>query len=443
MILNSKINQKGVDSHYRRINRNFFDYSKCVSYVILLNWIISSTGQPQAALMLLFIPLFIPKRIRIIKNKKMIDLYGLFLIYGLVITLLFWSGNFDHQLTINQEIKLFFIYGCCVLIYAHVNVQSYIKTMRNIGIVLSILAVIENIIKVPLFSPIVENVSNDGYRSILIFENSIMCGSFLGFFILSLVFIPLKNKKTHICVMMIEIVAVLMNASRSMWIGVILCLCIWGYKNNGEKVSALFKNIWNLTNSKVLLTFFLFFVFFYDLLIGNQRIGIFLNTLYIRIFNSFEAGEGKIIRIESIIKSLAYWKQNLFRAMIGSGKNYDKVFLSFNPIIKGNGVFVWDGCLDNQYLTWVHEFGMISILLIASMIFIAFKRIDRSKERYSIIINILFIYFMIVAFFYEMFNYPQMLIMTNSLFVMSDFKKFDERNSIRELKIFKTSRKEL
>ena len=143
--------------------------------------------------------------------------------------------------------------------------------------------------------------------------------------------------------------------------------------------------------------------------IGFNILGKIIGFISTRIKGSLEAGEGQIVRLETISSSFLYWfkEGNIVKFVFGGGKNYDKVFLHIHPVIKGNGVFVWNGAIDNQFFTSIHECGIVGLCPIVYIIVLAFSRIKKTtiQDRLCKFSNITLIGICICFFFYEGFNY--------------------------------------
>ena len=171
-----------------------------------------------------------------------------------------------------------------------------------------------------------------------------------------------------------------------------------------------FKNIRKIKIKKKTLGFI--FVLFVLIIVvcaikGINPFGMVFGYIRSRLVGTFEAGEGQIIRIETVLNSISYWQNgNIEKAILGMGKNYDKIFMSYHPIIKW-GVVVWDGCIDNQYFTIIHESGLIGLYLIVSIFFLNIKCfLKTSKNETDIIastlvVNVIFV----MLYFFEGLNY--------------------------------------
>lgn len=396
------------------------------SICLLAMWVLTDMNLMILAIAILIIPILLFPNNYHIKVGSLQKCYLGLIVYGAFITFVFIGVNYNVRTSVNQIIKYFIIFFECLFLGSRMDSSRFFSYLRNIGVVLSVLACIEGLVKSPFLHIMISGGmmrEAPGLRIISIFHTPIMCGGFLCLFLLLLIFYPFKNKGfTYICIF-ISALAVILNKSRSSWIAFALILALWYFKKNNMSIKKTLRDFFLFKKKRLYLFFAITVFFLIGFAFGNNLLGNLISIIAARFSGSLEAGEGNIIRIETVINSFKYWRNgHILDAIFGHGKNFDKIFLAAYPVIKGNGSFVWDGCIDNQYITWIHEFGLIGLTLMTFVIVIAFRRIKASAEgsRELIFSNLFIIFFMITTYFYESFNYQLMTILFNLFLAVSD-----------------------
>lgn len=407
-----------------------------IVFQLVVSWILFQISQPILGMFSGVAAVLIIHSLKIKKIRKCILLYCLFILYMAMITYVNIDENYDIKLTCNQLLKMILIIIISYFEFNNLDSRLVFRYIRNIGIVFCILGIIEAILKVQ-FLKILLGITNieirENYRTELIFQSPIICGTYLGFFLCCLILYPLNNKKHQICCLVIEIISLILNQSRSAWIAVLVAVFCLELKKYNHNIIGVVKNILKLTLEKIIVFICAITILVFDILSGKNTIIGKLENILLRVATTFDAGEGKIIRLETMSKSMDYWfGGHIGRFIWGGGKNFDKVFLSANPIVKGNEGFVWNACLDNQYFTWIHESGIVGfgILVIVFLIMLNhFQHCSREK-RETIHLFCLLVYFSVNMFFYEAYNYPQILILLNMLIVLWDYRIVEKREKM-------------
>lgn len=398
---------------------------------IFLYFVIQESGiVGNAAVLVLLLPIFfyIDHKI-IIKLGTMEKAWLCYLIYGTLVTVCNLSRLYDPQNAFMFLLEYIIIFSARH-VYIKTDTNSLIMGLRNFGIFIGILGVFEFIFKFPIWHYILtqsidsNSIGQSDYRLILIFGRSIVSGTLLLLFWILLFYYPLKNTKWNLLAHAIVLFNILANKSRSCWIALVVVILMIMIKQK--------------TTFKVKKKFFYLVIGISVFITGLQLSGFnLIGRIYLsvvkRVSGSLEAGEGQIVRIETMLNSFNYWRNgNVFRMIFGSGKNYDKLFLKENPVVKWDGVFVWDGCIDNQYLTTIHEFGLIGVIFIFFILCLAIKRIIKSnyKSKQILSINLSLLGLAICMFFYDGLNYA--LISFVFIFLLSISDKIDMAAKLRE-----------
>lgn len=391
---------------------------------LIMSWIFFQISQPILGILIMIMPVFAVHRIYLRRYASCVSIYFLFAFYMTICTVLNFNNNYDIQLTINQLIKIYLILGISYLSLSNINQVVLLKYVRNIGVVFSFLGIIEALIRFPFLQKILGIVSfiyRDNYRTELIFQSPIICGTYLGFFLCLLVLYPFENKKKQSIVLLISSVSIILNQSRSAWLAVVIAIFAYLYKKNGDRILRTIKHFFQPTQGKLVIIAVILWGLFIDIVSGKRLMITKFIGIFERVVNTFNAGEGNIIRIETILKSVTYWKNDHgIEFLFGGGKNADKIFLGANPIVKGNEGFVWDNCLDNQYFTWIHEVGIIGLSIFIGMLFLMMKSYKRCSNANNEVVKLfcLMLYLAINVFFYDGYNYPQIMMLITTIVVM-------------------------
>ena len=186
------------------------------------------------AVLILLVPFGIMKKIYV-SYGKMQKLLISYILYAIFITLLNFKTLYNGENAINLLTEYTIgIVALSILEFADQN--KLIEGLRNFGIVLSVLGVIESILGYPYLQFIGhgwQDVGQNGYRIQLIFGRSILYGTMLIFFWSALYFYPLKNRRVNIIAQILLVYNMIVNQTRSMWIAfVVELLIIWILKPN-------------------------------------------------------------------------------------------------------------------------------------------------------------------------------------------------------------------
>lgn len=408
----------------------YIEFFTAVSLV--LSWIFFQISQPVIGIFIMIVPILAVHRIYLRRYSGCVSIYFLFVIYLTICTLLNINVNYDIQLTINQLVKIYIVLGISCFLFGNIDQIVLLEYVRNIGAFFSSMGIIEALIRFPFLQRILGITSfvyRDNYRTELIFQSPIICGTYLGFFLCLIVLYPYRNKKRQAIVLLISIVSIVLNQSRSSWIAVAVAILAYQYKKNGDNILRTIKQILRPTQVKIVIIVFVLLILFVDVVSGTKAVVTKILNISERIINTFNAGGGNIIRIDTILKSIIYWKNgHSIEFLFGGGKNADKIFLNANPIVKGNEGFIWDDCLDNQYFTWIHEVGIIGLSIFIWMLYVMMKSYKRHNNANNEIVKLfcLMLFLVVNIFFYDGYNYPQIMMLITMIVVMFDKAKVSQ-----------------
>lgn len=391
---------------------------------LLLMWILTDTQKlgniPLVAMFLIF--LIYGKNLRFAKLGNMEKALLLYIVYTSFITLYYLDINLDIRNSLLLLVEYFISLFISNFLSTKVNIPLFLKDLGIIGGFFGLLGCVEGAIRYPIWHHLlsgrlnIPDIGTSDYRIAIIFAYPIVCGGFLLVFFLCNILLPIKKKLFRYVSIFGLFLALVLNKSRSAWIALSFVLVLILFKRLQFK--GTFKARW-----LVVIVAALFAVFLIDVIFGVNLFTLLRNYIDSRFSGMLDAGEGQIIRIETVEKSISYWLNgNLPKMFFGGGKNYDKIFLSMYPVVKGGGVFVWNGAIDNQYITIVHESGLIGLLLILYVVVTAFKRLllCERDDNVAMLINGLILAWVVVMYFYEAFNFPFVFLMIVILCSMSD-----------------------
>lgn len=370
------------------------------------------------AVIILLLPITLYPKISS-KLGKMEKYLMVYIIYGFILTIVRYKQVYNLKNAFNLLFEYVIVFIACHFIKNY-DWNMIIEWLRNFGLLLCGFGIGEGVFKFPILhywltgSYATQTYGSDSFRICLIFGRPILCGTMLLFLWGALYCKPFKNSTINLLAHGIFILNILMNKSRSCWIAfalmVVLIVC---KKCRKRRVK--------LKYFKILLMLFVLVAIFE--ILGIDVVGTIYNSVADRIKGSLEAGTGQIVRIENMISSFNYWfkEENYLDFLIGGGKNYSITFMNAHPVYKGN--WKWEGVMDNQYLSIIHDFGIVGFVIFFGIVIVAMERFIKctSYDVFSIYANTTLLGLSICIFFYEGLNYPLIFWAIFMTIEMSDF----------------------
>lgn len=342
--------------------------------------------------------------------------------YLLLATLLHIESNYNIKNSVMYFIEITIIIVSCYAALSQINITSFMRSIRNFGVILGLLGIVEGIIKYPYLSnflgiPCGIAYDPNGYRIVSIFGHPIVTGVFFLFCWCSALIAPCRSFFKNLLTQVILIIAIVLTRSRSVWLsfavalGLILLKKIAKYRNIVPRKTV------------VRVICIVGFAIVADSLTGFAATKGIYEYFSSRIVGSLYAGEGagNIIRIDTVLNSINYWKNgNVSKFVFGMGKNYDKYFMQLFPVVKYSTV--WTAAIDNQYFTTIHEAGIIGLIPMMMIVFYAIQRIVRINENNTVALvsNVGIVGIYISMYFYEGLNYMSVLTILMILINLSD-----------------------
>lgn len=363
------------------------------------------------------------------KGKMITALFG-YVGYLLLTTIVHISSNYDISNSTMYFVEIAMIIVSCSVALYKINIVALMKLIRNLGIVLGLLGIVEGIIKYPYLSYALKiecGIAYDpsGYRIVSIFGHPIVTGVFFLFCWCGLLIAPCKRYATNLIAQLIIVLAIVLTRSRSVWLSFAVAAGLLLLKKAAQYKNKIPRKIVIHIGQIFLLYFFL------DAFTGFKISGNIYQFFSSRIIGSLYAGEGagNIIRIDTVLNSINYWKNgNISKFVFGMGKNYDKYFMQLYPVVKYDTV--WTAAIDNQYFTTLHEAGAIGIIPVLMILIIALRRIIKAdcNNIIELVSNAGIIGIYVSMYFYEGLNYMSVLTMLMIFIDLSD--KYENINYI-------------
>lgn len=355
------------------------------------------------------------------KGKMITVLVG-YIGYILLTTIFHLSSNYDISNSTMYFVEIsIIIVSCCAVLYK-TDIVKLMKLIRNVGIILGTLGILEGVIKYPYLSYVLKiecKIAYDpsGYRIVSIFGHPIIAGVFFLFCWCALLIVPCKRYVRNIMAQLIIVLAIALTRSRSIWLSFLVIICLLLSKKIMHYKNKIPREIVFHIGQIILLYFFL------EVITGFKISRYIFQFFSSRIVGSLYAGKGagNIIRIDTVLNSIEYWENgNLEKLIFGMGKNYDKYFMQLYPVIKYGTV--WTAAIDNQYFTTLHEAGVIGLIPILMILIIAIGRIIRANynNRIEVVSNVGIVGIYVSLYFYEGLNYMSVLMMLVVFICLSD-----------------------
>lgn len=358
-------------------------------------------------ILILFAPLLIHStlRIRLGKLGKLFLIYWCYLVF---ITLINIGYNFDINNSILSILEYSIAFVTSYFVGRNLNFSYLLKLLRNFGIVLSILAIPEALMQYSVLAILLGKSESleaaSSFRVATIFQHQIVCGFYLSITLILLFAYPLKRYSLQVITVVVVAIAIILTKSRSAWLATMVVIFLWIIKMGN------IKSIKKQTLKKLVIALFiLLIVIIFSEIALNHNIVIYI---YEMIYNRFKGmldagpGQGNIIRIDTVLNSINYWKSgNAVKMILGMGKNWDKYFMVTHPVIKWSTT--WTAAIDNQYIATIHETGFIGLCIIIMQLIIVIKRLIKAKkdDKNTICTCLMIIIFFATILFYEGLNY--------------------------------------
>lgn len=389
------------------------DKTKLFCVIITMVMILQNGPLKNIPILLLLVPVLLFRNnleFRFGKCEKTLVIYTLYLF---IVTLFHIKSNYSISYTFNIFFQYLVIYLSIKIQFSTLDKNYVLQYFRNMGIVISFLSIVEAINGSHLWANLLgKTLSNSSSRIVVIFNHPIVCGCYLVITLILLLVFPMAKKRKQFIFLLVVISAIILTQSRSAWIASIFVFITLFFKYK-KRFFNKYYIIYILSFISIIL--FISLILNYNIL---EKILAFINN---RVEGSLDAGEGHIVRIEIILNSIGYWKQNLFKFLFGYGKNFGLIFMKEHPVLKF-GTFRWDAAIDNQYITIIHETGLIGLLIVVWIYIISICRIIKlpKTNKIQFASSMCLVANAICLFFFEGFNFPILVMFYIIFILMSD-----------------------
>ena len=276
----------------------------------------------------------------------------------------------------------------------HTNIKAYILFFRGYALVLCLLCLIEKTMSTKLFlwlySPLPSSAEVE--RVSLFLSHPIYFAVFVMLGAIALMMYPLKNTLRTVIAWILIFVGLFFSEARSTWVAFVMVAILRYLKKKKVKRSVKKSKLVAFT---ALVLCFLVILLSTDI-IQNAFMQIFGKISVIWDSDCNDASKG--IRLTNAINAIVFLGSNPRYLLIGGGYGFSLSFLLENPSLYG-----WTDALDNQYLSYILNFGILTfalfIILTCRCLKSVFVKNEISTEYFTL--NLMLISLMISLFFFE------------------------------------------
>lgn len=355
-------------------------------------------------ILIIFVTWLVTNKIKI-KINKLSRWWLIFVLYTWLITFasnLVNLNNYNASTSL-KNISIYLIaFISIIYITQFCDKKFFFRIIRNFLSICSILGMFEFITKIQFYQVIITSpfskrifqtlgvVSSPQYRMVLFFANPIYFAVCMNLLLLMLLFIPFKNRVFNIFIFLMAIFCLILTQSRSGWISFFAIGILYLIKVKKFKKFSI-KSVGLTLISIFVLSLIIYFIGKMDANFFDKLNSIFWSRTNL-IFNSPDRGSGA--RLANL--TLIDYVQNSFEKIFGGGNGFALSLLADHPSVDG-----WTSAVDNQYLTFIIDYGWIGIGIIGIYIFkcLVYLRKEINSINIMILLSILLIF--CSSFFFE------------------------------------------
>lgn len=391
-------------------NNKFFIYTNFLFLSILYLIILNVSSNNTIFYLILWIFLFLLSIFKSFKfYLKINSIQGswlLFLLYTFFITLVSTFFEARASLEFFKNLIFYLIPFLIILNFRRFcNRIQFLKTFRNFLSLISIMGIFEYFTKFQFYKFLIisseakdtfnifGDVHSSQYRMTLFFGHPIYLGLLLDIFLLLLLFIPFKSTFLNILNILSGLTCLILTQARSAWLALFIVLIFYIIK---EKK---FKNI-NLSKIfKLIIAFFcllsiLGLIFYINPNLINTISNLFWNRTNSTIISPYQSSGARIANL-----NLIHDIPNAFVGIFGGGDNFAINLLKANPSING-----WTMAIDNQYLTFLLNYGLFGTTIFLIFLFNCVKEIFKTRNNINTLILLSIFIILISGCFFEFFT---------------------------------------
>ena len=363
------------------------------------------------------------------KSKFKLDIDKYQLIYFIIFICIMIISVISNISNRDACIDFIRIFIAVILIYKILAVygENYIYNFLNqfifLMFIINIFGIFEFITRINIF----QNFALEGYkswfsdsvtvvnfRSFSIFIHPIIYGTILSINLICLINLKSSMKKIFYFLNLILIVINIYGTkSRSSWIAISIVFIIY--------IIFKIKKINNikLTKKNFLYSYIILILSFILIIIFRNGINNIFESIINRFTYNFFNDVSRIQRISTINLILKNSIKNPFYIIMGHGFKTVGTFMLNNKIIISGFTST-----DNQYMTFIYEFGYIFLIIYILFLLKTFINIFKSKNKLQLLFCIIFIDISINMFFYEAFGWKDVLLWLILSLILSSTIKF-------------------
>ncbi|KHD35735.1 hypothetical protein NL50_12265 [Clostridium acetobutylicum] len=298
-----------------------------------------------------------------------------------------------------------------VLLHGYKYLLKFLKVSLNIIMIFNLFGIYEILTKQNVFFRFLNEglqgdkisfqttYGYDEFRVYSVFGHPIIFGNILVVFFWVCIILE-RNMYKKVIFSIIILLNLYFTKSRSSWlafVGILILYCINRiiYNKRHNKVLKIKINYIFISNFTAIICGFLLY-----------KSGV-IRKIYDR-FMIIQLGDGsKIQRVVTMGNIISNWvNSNLFVKLFGNGYDTVKDFMMNNQVLMQGFQYT-----DNQYMTMLYEFGIISVVVYLIILFLCVKRMILSENKFEMLVIIIFIGISINMFFYECFAWKPIIML--------------------------------
>ena len=310
-----------------------------------------------------------------------VKIYFIFLLYEFVITMI--CIVIDYSPFLISGLKTFFVIPCLTffLTYYFNDKIDWIRLLdliRKFGAFTALIAIFEVMLM------------GKDHRAVACYYHPIIAAFvFLSIFIIFLYY-PLKKIFLQYIFLGGLLFALYGTKSRSSWIALLLILVLILLDKISIKKRIKRRLVIQVIEFLIVL-FIIVVVFHKDLLdIGNNVV-----ERFSLVIGTHSTAKSRVVRLTNMENVIVYILKYPIYALFGRGNSYANRFSDENP------VGTWKFCMDNQYLTFILNTGLIGFSLIIAIFICYIYKFFSSKDNLEKMFLLMGIANLATCFFYE------------------------------------------
>lgn len=319
------------------------------------------------------------------KAGVVVNSYILLITYEVLITTIFLL--IDKTSYISRGFFTFFTisiinFVVLFLFAEYVDWKDFLRGLRMIGTLLAILGSVETLTRRSLFIGFMDSEARHlieetvqgtaHFQSFVCFCHPILAALFFVVIFILCLYFPYKNPLVQILAIGTTLVSLYGTQARSSWLTLMsiitliiirkLMILVCGNLTVKTKIHTPFSNfiMWAIAlgvGGVVLAVLVSKFDMIYSTIVDRFTV----------VFDTHSRANSRVVRLSNLHNVLEYESTHPIQLLFGQGVGYSLRFSNENPVALN-----WRYGMDNQFLTYILNCGIIGILFIAGILFRAF-----------------------------------------------------------------------